>query len=278
MALLARHRYMISRLSEAFEYPDEAYVERMMQVPEVLQLIDYFFTADGPTKIVITQEKVVLKKEDLSKKKKDAKESNAKEQSSSAAPEMRLQVHMGDVEALPTTAVFFMKLKKGKDNDDHYALDPTKLNDGNLSFGVIRTPLDSLEVVVRCVYRPIMQEMGNELWGEASSEQRSEFLLSLDIFTRSLQDSIHSLSGGLELARPDDRIEVLGSAASSDYALVGKSINLLQEWCTSIETYLDDSNRNRWETSDSGPDTELNYWRSRMQRYNYYESKLIFKC
>jgi dynein heavy chain len=33
-----------------------------------------------------------------------------------------------------------------------------------------------------------------------------------------------------------------------------------------IEKYLDDSDRSRWETTDSGPDTELDYWRSRTQR------------
>ena len=27
-------------------------------------------------------------------------------------------------------AVFFTKTKRGKDNDDHYAVDPTKINDG----------------------------------------------------------------------------------------------------------------------------------------------------
>jgi len=41
---------------------------------------------------------------------------------------------------------------------------------------------------------------------------------------------------------------------------------LLQEWCIKIERYLDDSDRSRWETPESGPDTELIYWRNRTQR------------
>ena len=79
-------------------------------------------------------------------------------------------------------------------------------------------------------------------------------------------ESIRSLSGGLELSKPDERIELLGAAAISDVALITTTINLLQEWCNNIDKYLDDSNRGKWETSDSGPDTELNYWKSRMQR------------
>ena len=108
--------------------------------------------------------------------------------------------------------------------------------------------------------------MGNDVWGEASTDQRNEFLLSLDLFSRSLMESIRSLSGGLELSKPDERIELLGAAAISDVALITTTINLLQEWCNNIDKYLDDSNRGKWETSDSGPDTELNYWKSRMQR------------
>ena len=62
------------------------------------------------------------------------------------------------------------------------------------------------------------------------------------------------------------RVESMGSAAASDPSLVVNSMNLLQDWCNRIEKYLDDSDRSRWETPDSGPDTELDYWRNRMQR------------
>ena len=55
MALLARHRFMVNRLAEAFEC-EESGVEKMMLQKEVLRVIDFFFTVDGPTKIVITQE------------------------------------------------------------------------------------------------------------------------------------------------------------------------------------------------------------------------------
>jgi dynein heavy chain len=263
MALLARHRFMISRLAEAFGYPDESIVEGMMI--KVLKQIDNFFSADGPTKIVITQELTEKMKDELASLKKKG---GTKEQLEIAAQTMGgliLKVYMYDVDALPTTAVYFMKAKKGRDSD-HIAIDPAKINDGALSFGIIRAPLESLDVIMRCVYRPMISEMGPETWGDASSEQRNEFLISLDIFSRGLQDSIRSLSGGLELTKADERIETLGSAASSNVALVSKSLNLLQEWCTNIERYLDDSNRSRWETPDSGPDTELNYWRNRMQR------------
>lgn len=256
MVLLARHRYILSRLSEAFEFSDEDAIENMMSAPDVLQAIDFFFTADGPTKILITVEK------------NEKQQINLKYSQKVVQPvaEFRLQVHVNDLEYIPNAAVYFIKPKRGKDNEDHYAIDPSKFNDGMLSFGIIKAPLESLEAVLRCVYRPMLSDIGVETWGDASTEQRNEFLSGLDVFSRGLQDSIRSLSGGLELAKPDARVEALGNTAVGDVILINKCLNLLHEWCSNIEHYLDDSDRNNWETIDSGPDTELNYWKSRMQR------------
>ena len=251
---------MVQRLTEAYGYPSDDEIEAMMRMPEVLKAIDFFFSADGPTKIVITEETYVeLLPLDQGKKLKPG------EQQLSQISK-KLVVYSKEVEKLPKISVYFVKVRRGKDNDDHFAIDATKMQDASLTYGIIRAPLDSLEALMRCVYRPMLQEMGNEVWGDCSQDQRNEFLLSLDVFSRGLQGSIRSLSGGLELKKPDERVESQGAAAMGDAPLVIKSMNLLQEWCKNIENYISDSDRSRWETPDSGPDTELNYWRSRMQR------------
>ncbi len=267
MSLLERHRYMISRLADAFEVADENEIEKMMLEPEVIQAIDTFFSASGPTRIVITLEVFDENraKEDAKKKAPPAKGGDIT--SPENEPTDRLKIHLHEIEYFNTTAVYFMKVKRGKDNDDHYAIDPNKVSDGTLSFGIIRQPLETLEVVMRCVYKPLIQDMSNEAWGHASLEQRNEFIGSIDNFSKNLQESIRSITGGLELRKPDERVESMGMQAASDPTLVMNSLNLLQEWCNKIEKYLDDSDRSRWETPDSGPDTELDYWRSRMQRY-----------
>jgi len=259
---------MVSRLAESFGYAQEDEIEEMMRAPECLNAINFFFTADGPTKVVITQQEVVTVMKATGRNKDDG---------DSKKTTKILQVYSKDINTLPTTAVYFLKVKRGKDNDDHYNVDPSKINDGCLSFGIIRAPLESLDAVVRCVYKPMISETGVEVWGESSAEQRNEFLLSLDVFSRNLQSSIRSLSGGLELKKPDERIEAMGSAAMNEPSLVIKSMNLLHDWCRNIEVYLDDSDRSRWETPDSGPDTELNYWRSRMQRLSSITEQLKSK-
>jgi dynein heavy chain len=265
MALLARHRYMIDKITEAFGFHDANTVEEMMLEEEVLQAIGLFFSASGPTKVLITFETVEYQKERLHAQR--LAHTGAKSKAAPAEEDLkdRLKVHLNDIEYLPTSAVYFMKTKKAG-GVEHYAIDPTKINDGTLTFGVIREPLESLEVVMRCVYKPLIQNMNAGLWGQASAEQKNEFMQSIDIFTRGLQESIRSISGGLDLKKPDERVEELGSAAAADPTLVVSCLNLLQKWCDKIEKYLDDSDRSRWETADSGPDTELDYWRSRMQR------------
>jgi dynein heavy chain, axonemal len=258
---------MSSKIAEAFLLEDENFVEEMMLEDEVFAAINLFFSAAGPNKVVITYETVEYQKEMQQAQKSAFQSTRGKAPPVEGPVKDRLKVHLHEMEYLPTAAVYFMKAKKtGVVGGEHYAIDPTKINDGTLTFGVIHEPLESLEVVMRCVYKPLIQNMNVGLWGQTSSEQKGEFMQSMDIFTRGLQESIRSISGGLDLKKPDERVEELGSAAASDPKLVVNSLNLLQKWCDKIEKYLDDSDRSRWETPDSGPDTELDYWRSRMQR------------
>jgi dynein heavy chain len=262
---------MISRLSEAFGCAEENEVEKMMLEPEVIQAIDIFFSAAGPTRIVITMEVFDENNNNSNEKLKLTANTKSIAKGSIVSPSNervnKLKVHLYDIGFSTSTAVYFMKVKRGKDNDDQYAIDPNKINDGTMSFGIFHQPLESLEVVMRCVYKPLIQDMNTEMWGHTSVEHKSEFIGSIDMFTRGLQESIRSVTGGLELRKPDERVETQGSLAAADPTLVVNSLNLLQEWCNKIEKYLDDSDRSRWETPDSGPDTEVDYWRSRMQRY-----------
>jgi len=43
-------------------------------------------------------------------------------------------------------------------------------------------------------------------------------------------------------------------------------VELFEGWCVKVEAFLDDTDRSKWETNESGPDTEVDYWRRNMQR------------
>lgn len=256
MSLLPRHRFMLNCLVEAFGDPDEHAVEKMMLSPDVLQAINHFFTVEGPSKIIIA----------VSVEAELMRTASRKKNNSAKSDKRKLKVYFDEVDQLPDTAVYFLKTKQGSKGSETSVIDPSKVNDGALSFGVIHGALESLDALMRFVYRPMIQEMAVETWGEASSEQRNEFMLSIDVFSKGLENSIRNLTGGIELSKPDERVENQGAAVAGDSELVVKSLNLLDDWCRSIERYLDDSDRSRWESADSGPDSELHFWKSRMQR------------
>ena len=95
---------MVSRMAEYFGYEDEDEVDAMMREDECLNAVDFFFTVDGPTKIVIAEE--IL-------------EADGKISGSRSGMEAKgegaikiLKVYSGDVPNLPTAAVYFMKNKR----------------------------------------------------------------------------------------------------------------------------------------------------------------------
>lgn len=275
MSLLARHRYLISHVKEAFEL-DEITVENAMLAPDILQIINHFFTAEGPTKILVTFDEINAPemKDNEGKLKQMADRGDERVFDSKT-----IRVHENSISCQTTMAVFFVKVRKQRGGDEHVVIDPNKYSDGTLSFGVIHEPLESLEALMRSVYRPIVQDLSTDIWGEATLEQRNEFTACIDVFIRGLQENIRNLSGGLELPKPDLQLDTIGvNAAALNPQIVMHAMNLLYDWCRNIENYLDDSSRSRWETPDSGPDTELGYWRNRLQRLTSITEQIKSKC
>ena len=102
-----------------------------------------------------------------------------------------------------------------------------------------------------------------------------------------LREALQTLQSGVELSRPDPRFDDqlvvalgrgrgsgtgTGRGSGSDLTqhlsqdLVLHFVDLMNEWCSSTERYLDESDRSHWDSVTAGPETELEYWRRRMQR------------
>lgn len=254
MTSKVRHRYMLSRVLEAFDVPLlelEASIDRHLVMRDINAAIDHFLSKEGPTNINFTYD-IVSTNQSASNMNVDGSNRT-----------IQLKVISDDSAPSPSVFAYFMKAKRVSDNTDEYVIDPTKANDGSLVFGVLRQPLESLDAMIKHLYKPLVQEMNCDSWGDA----HSEFLSGLNTFSKSLEENIRSMHNGFELKMPDERIEQQGAAAINNPALVTKAINILQEWCRSIERYLDDSDsRTKYENQDLGLDSELTYWKSRTQR------------
>lgn len=198
-------------------------------------------------------------------------------------------LYAGFGEGLTTKSpvVYFVKMKYTGGDDSKTPIDPHKDDDGALTFGVVSHPLQALESVVRTVYRPALKGQDSRLWGKAPPDLVHEFMVGLDGFVDNLQQTITNLGGGLELRKPDAHHEgqeggVGGSsgakAAARDPEIVSHYVELLEEWCSKIRLYLDDSDRASSEKANSGPDTELDYWRRRAQRLTSITEQLKTKA
>ena len=266
MALQARHRYIVSRINEAFKLDDEEMIEELIRKENFISRINAFFRANGPTRIFIFCEK-------LGGNRRSTPEDAAALQKKTCSHNDDVALYYSDgsdLESLPSSAmakvVYFMK-RPGKERDDKVALDPLKAQDGALFFGTIGQPLQSLEAMLRTLYSPMLASDSKHVWGASSDEHKNEFMVGVEGFVRNVQENIKSLGGGLELQQPNpDVADVDAVTAAADPAIVTHYIELLEEWCASIEVYLGDTDRSRWESSDSGPATEVEYWRRRMQR------------
>ena len=245
MALQGRHRYIVQKLDEQFEIFNEGVTEELVKSAPVLEKIDAFFRGDGPSRLLFYY--VVAG---------DDPYGNASHE---------LIVSDGSNLPLAEKAVFFLKNSPWAE-DKGAPLDPTTSTDGALSFGVLSSPLESLETVVSRLYKPMLEAQAERDWGRARGLERGEFFISLDSLAASLRESSKTLEGGLDLPKPDPAVEAQAASpeGAADPSLVNYYSDLLEGWVVAVEAFLADAGR--WEAPDSGPKTELDHWRRRMQR------------
>lgn len=241
MSLQARHRYVVSRLNESFSIGNEELVEELVRRDRMLRRLNAFFSAEGPHRIFFFV---------LDGFKSDMENVEMGGEIALFYSETCLDVPP----AALSRCIYFMKKMKRK------ALDPFRSQDGLLFYGTVCAPLQSLEVTLRGLFIPAFHN--EDGWaGLASEEQKREFSVGLRGFARNVRENIKSFEGGLELRQPEEE-----DGENSKADLVAQYIQLLEEWCEAIEAYLTDTDRGRWETQDSGPSTEIEYWRRRTQR------------
>ena len=126
----------------------------------------------------------------------------------------------------------------------------------------------------------MLKSQHSATWGKAREESAKEFVRGVAKFGATLAEAAHSLQGGVELARPPQKyagMEIRASAfadAATDKAVAGDMERVLEDWCDATEQLLDSglaeeaSSGGRRDSEEMGPDTELEYWRSRMAKFN----------
>jgi len=185
----------------------------------------------------------------------------------SAPPQLFLTT--GEFDRQKAPAVFFVRTTKpGIEVQD------AKCNE-DISFGVLPTmAIEGLQAMLKQLYLPIVtQDSANWKPGVGVDDTTAEFFASYNKFTETLAEAVSSLQGGFTLRRPDNLFDIENKAtaftrASSEPHIVTAFEAVCDQWCTDTEKLLAESDNARNESDDAGPETELEYWRTRMTKFN----------
>lgn len=131
--------------------------------------------------------------------------------------------------------------------------------------------LDTYDNVLTKVFSPLLA--GQEEWGHITREnEKQQFISQISKFHSDLNKKIQNLRGDLQLQGPKapyDRIEPKPPAytvASRDPVCLQQFCGIVDSWCTSIQTYMDNdvSTKPLDPLCDEGPEVEIEYWSRRM--------------
>lgn len=141
--------------------------------------------------------------------------------------------------------------------------------------------LDSYRAIMSELYVPIIQEQ--QQWGKVSQEHTTEFRSSAQKFGSMLGEAVAIVTGGIELRKPEqsfvDQYELKPAslnAAAADHSALREFDDCVTEWCKETESLLAQTNRIK-DGEEPGPDTELEYWRTRMSNFNSITEQLKTK-
>ena len=123
-------------------------------------------------------------------------------------------------------------------------------------------------------------------WGKTTRESAYDCVIGVQRFGDTLTSAAHSLQGGVELIGPDQKyvnsIDLKPQAfsdASADPSTAAHFETILTDWCDKTEALLDASEESYAMSAkeDAGPDTEVEYWRGRMAKFNSITEQLKSK-
>ena len=247
-----RQKWLMACLTDCFGFPNHSKVEDYFNHPDVLPKIRAFMAGQGPPILTFFYQRP------------EAHDSYG-EPNDSGDPEIFLTV--GDTDRIKGKCAYFIRnTPEGKPVNTQVPSDETVLHG---EIGV--HPITNLELLVGKSLVPMIKQLDEGDWGVCDPEQKSDFVSGLEKFSDELTEAISSLSGGVELRKPDKEFEMEYKQDSrtmvfQDDKIMNHFEGLLAEWNQHIERYLDEGTESKTDSNDSGPRTELEHWRSRNQK------------
>ena len=249
-----RHAFIVNKLSESYgEDVKNVEVALLRNKTEV----DSFFEPNGPPKLIWFYQ--------------SPQDDGSVEPSSG---EKRLFLTTGDVDGLDNKAVYFIR-----NNAKGVA---EKSVEQDVSCGEIQGGmLETLRTVLTDVFLPIFKEQQD--WGKSAETETAEFLDGATKFGNMLSEVVNNLQGGVELKKPEKRYADLElkpntfNKLAQDPEATAHFEAILEDWCVQTEKLLEEDDSSYSLADESGPDTEIEFWRNRMAKLNSVMEQLKLK-
>eukprot|EP00762_Andalucia_godoyi_P000483 ANDGO_03248.mRNA.1 Dynein gamma chain len=257
MAFDARHRYLMGRSAEVLGAELRAEIEDCFA--SNARVLKAFLDGEEPSRLFLLH-KPKLPEPD---------ESSGSVQVPTKAPNLLLSTGQPKDLGLGGRCVYFVRVTApGK------AVSTKEADLANdVEIGVVggASALDSLHKVLDKVFFPLLRAQTE--WGKSSTDDTSEFFSTMKKFEETLSNVVKVQQEGIELKRPDKRFAVANNqqafvSASQESELVAHFEAVVEDWCAATERLLAESEQGRVDSEDAGPDTELDYWRTRMGKFN----------
>ncbi|XP_077977872.1 dynein axonemal heavy chain 5-like isoform X2 [Glandiceps talaboti] len=257
----ARHQYLFEKLAYSIGI-EVSQVEDFVLGDEKFELIEEFFAADGPRKLMFYYQESAGR---------EAMISRAETSSVGTAPlQKRLFLTTGASEGLNGICYFFIRTTNKAIQIQNIAQD--------INFGSIDASNGKiLQGCERFLSKVIVQAIkAQDTWGNINSAQIGDFLEQLDKFVTSLSGARTNMDGRVQLSEHDNMESMLDNIRSpSDYQSAASSpdtVEKLEElilvWSKQIEQVLAESEQMRKEADDIGPAAELDHWKQRTSKFN----------
>ena len=163
----------------------------------------------------------------------------------------------GEDEPLMSKGVYFLRTTEKSKN-----VNLNELN-SDILFGEL-TPdiLSQVNMMMNCVFQPLVEKLDSKSWGECDEDQKKEFLHISQAFSTDLDESLSALHNNVNRCKLDEeQIAELGS----DTAKLSHYEDLFEEWLGYFnDKFAKDENELK-KLSTEGPKSELVFWKKILQ-------------
>jgi dynein heavy chain len=246
-----RYLAMKGVVSDQLGVPDQAWTD-CLAVDRNREMIENFLDGVGHPKLIIYYQLPDEQQEEFNH-------------------ENVLMFSFGDSIRLKARAVYFIRnLPESKKT-----INLNETSDSELFWGELtQNPIKIMSVLMDAVYEPLINSEKNDFeWGLADQEAQEEFKNYSEKFKNELEEAINLMSPSQELFKLEkDQVDRVAKMSEDEKMAFYETT--FERWIKKIDEMLLVDNEPKKEEMDVGPRTELEYWRTRMQRITNWSEQL----